>query len=559
MKTLLTISDFNVSNFNAFLCNSKEQPAVTPIEVPFGQVHQLLMDRNAGCWTEMRDCVVVWTQPHGAIQTFNRALNYERVEPEVVLEDVDRFAELLVSLKDRARTVFVPSWVLPPYDRGLGLLDLRHNLGITNLLMRMNLRLSEKLDDEPNFFMLNTQRWIEVSGSRAFNPKLWYMAKVPFGSCVFKEASKDVKAALQAVGGQARKLVVVDLDDTLWGGIVGDLGWENLTLGGHDPEGEALRDFQSALKALTNRGVLLGIVSKNEESVALEAINYHPEMILRQEDFAGWKINWRDKAQNVADLVAELNLGLQSVVFIDDNPAERARVREALPEVLVPEWPKDKMQYRRVLLELGCFDTPTLTPEDRERVKMYTRERERKTSLESVGSLEDWLHTLDVKVEVEHLNQGNLARSAQLLNKTNQMNLSTRRMAEGELLVWANAPGNCMWTFRVSDKFGSMGLTGLLSVEVGTKIASIVDFVLSCRVMGRKVEETMLATAIRHLQSIGVSNLYAKYLPTEKNMPCLDFLKRSGLRHESPGHTFFWDTSVEYPYPEQVTVEFVES
>jgi FkbH-like protein len=559
MKRLLTISDFNVNNFNAFLCNSEEQPAVCSIEVPFGQVHQLLVDRSAGCWTETPDCVVVWTQPQGVIQSFNRALKYEGVEPDVVLEEVEQFAELLVSLKDRAWTVLVPSWVLPSYDRGLGLLDLRHNLGITNLLMRMNLRLSEKLDHEPNFFILNTHRWIEVSGYRAFNPKLWYMAKVPFGNCVFQEAAKDVKAALQAVGGKARKLVVVDLDDTLWGGIVGDLGWENLTLGGHDPEGEAYCDFQAALKALTNRGVLLGIVSKNEESVALEAINLHPEMMLRQEDFAGWRINWKDKAQNVADLVGELNLGLQSVVFIDDNPAERARVREALPEVFVPEWPSDKMHYRRALLELGCFDTPSLTAEDRERVKMYARERERKTSMEKVGSLEDWLHTLNVKVEVERINQGNLARAAQLLNKTNQMNLSTRRMTESELLAWGEAPGNCMWAFRVSDKFGSMGVTGLLSVEVGTTVARVVDFVLSCRVMGRKVEETMLATAIRHLQSRGVPNLYAKFLPTQKNMPCLEFLKRSGLRHQSSGHNFSWDTSIPYPYPEHVTVEFKES
>ena len=150
---------------------------------------------------------------------------------------------------------------------------------------------------------------------------------------------------------------MLDLDDTLWGGIVGDAGWENLLLGGHSHIGEAFADFQRALKVLTRKGVLLGIVSKNDETTALDAIRLHPEMVLKMEDFCGWRINWLDKAHNVIELASELNLGLQSIVFIDDNPAERARVAEALPEVLVLEWPRDKMLYTRALFELRCFDT----------------------------------------------------------------------------------------------------------------------------------------------------------------------------------------------------------
>ena len=155
----------------------------------------------------------------------------------------------------------------------------------------------------------------------------------------------DLKAGLNGLDGRGRKLIVVDLDDTLWGGIVGEVGWEQLKLGGHDHVGEAFADFQRALKGLNRRGILLAIASKNEERVALEGIAQHPEMVLSLDDFAGWRIDWEDKAQNIADMVAELNLGLQSVVFIDDNPAERSRVREALPEVFVPEWPADPALY----------------------------------------------------------------------------------------------------------------------------------------------------------------------------------------------------------------------
>jgi FkbH-like protein len=161
-------------------------------------------------------------------------------------------------------------------------------------------------------------------------------------------------------------------------------------------------------------------------------------MVLRLDDFAGWRINWSDKAQNLADLVRELNLGLDSVVFIDDHPVERARVREALPEVLVPEWPEDKRLYVQALLGLDCFDKPALTDEDRQRTQMYVQERKRTEARSSVGSMDEWLASLNMVVTVYPLDQGNLARVAQLLNKTNQMNLSTRRLSEPELLAWAS-------------------------------------------------------------------------------------------------------------------------
>jgi FkbH-like protein len=555
MKTCLTISDFNAGNFNAYLTNSEEMPGLRVVEAPFGQVHQLLLDDTADCWAEAPDVVVVWTQPQAVIQSLGRSLMFEEVLPEKLLQEVDQFADLLLSVGGRTKSVLVPTWVLPSYDRGMGLLDFHHDIGIRNLLSRMNLRLAERLSKAPNFFVLNTQRWVEVAGSRSFTPKLWYMGKIAFGSEVFKIAAEEVKIVLRAVGGQAKKLIVLDLDDTLWGGVVGDVGTENLILGGHDPEGEALVDFQKSLKALTNRGILLGIVSKNEETTALDAIRNHPEMILKLEDFAGWRINWQDKAHNVNELVAELNLGLHSVVFIDDNPVERARVRESLPEVLVPEWPQDKTLYRKALLELSCFDTPSLTAEDRDRARMYSGERDRISLRGKVDSLEDWLHTLEINVGIEKLNEENLARAAQLLNKTSQMNLSTRRMTEAELAKWAKIPGHVLWTFRVSDKFGNLGLTGVLGMEVESPRARIVDFVLSCRVMGRKIEETMLATAIQHARSLNVPEVHAQYLPTSKNKPCLEFFKRSGLKFELDEFIFQWDTTFDFPFPQQIRLE----
>jgi FkbH-like protein len=551
---VLTLSDFNADNFRALLVHDPEAPAVESVPAPFGQVERLLLDAGADGWSPPPDCVVVWTRPQGAIRAFERALAYEPFAIDEVLAEVDQLVSLLTTAAERARTLLVPTWVLPAHERGLGVLDHRRGLGLADLLARMNQRLSERLAGVPGCYLLDAQRWLQQAGARAYNPKAWYMGKIAFGNEVFQAAVADVKAALRAVGGQARKLVLLDLDDTLWGGIVGDVGWENLVLGGHDAEGEALVDFQRGLKALTQRGVLLGVVSKNTEEIALEAIRRHPEMVLGIDDLAGWRIGWGDKARGIVELAAELNLGLQSVVFIDDNPAERARVRDALPEVLVPEWPTDKTHYRVALARLTCFDSVALTDEDRRRADMYAGERRRRAGLVDVGSVDEWLATLETQVRIEPLDRGNLARAAQLLNKTNQMNLSTRRLAEDELLAWASQDGHRFWTFRVSDRFGDLGLVGLLGVDATGEPARIVDLVLSCRVMGRKVEETMVATAVRDARVTGRRGLEARYRPTARNGPCLDFLERSGLARGTEERVYRWDSDRAFPFPAQVTV-----
>jgi FkbH-like protein len=377
---------------------------------------------------------------------------------------------------------------------------------------------------------------------------------VAFGDAVLAEAARDIKAALRGLSGGARKLVVLDLDDTLWGGIVGDVGWQALRLGGHDPVGEALVAFQKELKELTRRGVILAVVSKNEESTALEAMRSHPEMVLKPEDLVAWRINWQDKARNIAELVAELNLGLQSVVFIDDNPVERARVRETLPEVLVPEWPEDKLLYPSAFAQLRCFDVPAVSKEDAERTQLYASERSRQTLMDQVGSLDDWLLKLEIKVTAEPLNPTNLARTAQLLNKTNQMNLATRRLTEPELTAWAAGAGRALWAVSVADRFGDAGLTGIVSVEAKDGACRVVDYVLSCRVMGRKVEETMVHLAIESARALGASTLEARLLPTKKNKPCLDFWKRSGL--EAPEAELFRWSGTAYPLPSCINLDW---
>jgi FkbH-like protein len=549
----LLISDFNVSTLAGILLNDGEAPAIETIVAPFGQVIPTLMQKDRECWQRQPDFAVAWTRPESVIESFNLALNYENVSPADILLEVDHYSSLLLNLRERVRFSLVPTWVLPSYHRGFGLLDMKPDIGIANTLMRMNLRLAENLAGS-GAYVLDAQKWLGTAGKYACNPKLWYAAKAAFGHDVFVEAAKDIKSALSGINGNAKKLIVLDLDDTLWGGTVGEVGWENLNLGGHNANGEAYVDFQRALKSLTHRGVLLAIVSKNNPNTACEAIKKHPEMALRLDDFAGWKINWNDKAQNIFELATELNIGLQSVVFIDDHPVERARVKEALPEVFVPDWPEDPLLYRSALCRLRCFDAPSLSAEDRERTKMYVTERYREELKARLSSLEDWLKSLQIKVQVEELNQANLQRAVQLFNKTNQLNLTTRRMTVQELEEWATEQNHRLWTFTVSDKFGGSGLTGIVSLEVEDGVGRIADFLLSCRVMGRKVEEAMVYIAIKHAKEAGVDRVYAQYIPTSKNAPCLDFWERSQLTQERE-HCFVWQIRDSYPRPEAIQIE----
>ncbi|HEV3192167.1 MAG TPA: HAD-IIIC family phosphatase [Polyangiaceae bacterium] len=517
-------ADSTINSLADYLSGPTEDGLLVDSEVaPFDQVVPTLIALLAR--DPKPDLAVVWTLPERACPSFQDLLFGGSPSVDQMLTEVDAFASLLATHASVARFVFVPSWVMPPWRRGMGMLELRGPRA-SAVLMRMNLRLADAIAQIPNVFLLDAQRWLSAAGDGGFEPKLWYAGKIAFTTDVLYEAACDMQASLRGLFGMSRKLVVVDLDDTLWGGIVGDVGWENLQLGGHDPNGEAFVQFQKQLLALTKRGIALAVVSKNEEATALQAMRSHPEMIIRPEMLAAFRINWLDKAQNIADIARELNLGIQSVVFLDDNPLERGRVREALPEVYVPEWPVDPTHYPRALESLRCFDAPHISHEDLERNAMYATERERNSLRTQVGSLDEWLATLGLKVRFEPVGPPNVARAAQLLNKTNQLNLRTRRLSEVELLEWSRTPGREMWAVHVSDRFGNAGLTGLLGLAKDGQDVHMTDFVLSCRVMGRRVEETMVWAGSRRADQLGGKRLLIAPIPTAKNKPCIDFFAR---------------------------------
>ena len=402
----------------------------------------------------------------------------------------------------------------------------------------MNYYLSDSLNDEKNFFILNSTKWLFNCGiEKAYSNKLWYLMKTPFSNIFFKEAISDLINLYWTVKGQSKKLLVLDLDDTIWGGIVGEVGWKNLRIGGHDYIGEAFQDFQKKIKSLKESGIILAIASKNEESIAIEAINKHPEMILSMNDFVIHRINWQDKAKNIAEMVNELNLGLESVVFLDDNVFERERVKAILPEVFAPDLPEDPTDYLTFLSKLHCFDLANTTEEDKVRGNLYKSEFKRTKLKEKFDSLLKWIETLNLNVSIENIKSENLPRTLQLLNKTNQMNFSTRRLTEKELKDWIEKKTNYLWTVRAKDKFGEYGIIGVLSISIKDKTVFLVDFLLSCRIVGRYIEDLIINFLKEFCIKNKINKLSAKFKKTEKNLLCFNFFKKINLLDEN-NHSF---------------------
>ncbi len=553
-KTLKVYSDFNLGTlrnnllkiFNSFEVGVEENSLINYLSLNDIQNNNS-HEENYGLF---------WFSPNSISPSLNKAIRKEDYHREDVLKEFRIFFQVLNSKLDKFSWIAVPSFSFISKKRNYGILDLKKDTGISNLLNEVNQDMINFFSDKDKVFILSQQNWL--SSEEAYSPKLWFSAKVPFNQKVFKKASKDIEAIYKSYKGLSKKLLILDLDNTLWGGIVGDDGSENLRLGGHDPIGEAFANFQEEILSLSNMGVILAICSKNTESIAIEAIENHPEMKLRMDDFSSFRINWNDKASNIKSICKELNLGFDSVVFLDDSASERERVKTEIKEILVPDFPSDPRFLPSFLNDLNCFDNFSFTEEDKLRKKSYKNRKDQIELIDSKDqkSIDEWINSLNIEILVEKLNSKNLPRTTQLLNKTNQMNLTTRRLNGDEIQAWADEDSNRLWTFRVNDKFGEFGLTGIASMKVSNETAEIIDFVLSCRVMGKKIENSILSFLIEKARSYGAKTIYAKYKLTKRNHPCKLFLDNSGLMQEKE-NLFSFDLSRDFKSSKSAKIDLI--
>jgi FkbH-like protein len=347
-----------------------------------------------------------------------------------------------------------------------------------------------------------------------------------------------VSRVVAAQRGLSKKCLVFDLDNTLWGGVVGDDGVEGIVLGQGSAAGEAHLALQCYAKQLKERGVILAVCSKNDPKTAEAAFREHPEMLLNRADIAAFVANWQDKTENLKAIAAQLNIGLDSLVFVDDNPVERARIRQSLPMIAVPELPKDIANYVRCLADAGYFEAVDFTLEDQQRTQQYTANAERDALLEISGDLDDFLRSLEMSVVFGPFEAPDLRRITQLFNKTNQFNTTTRRYTSEEVATFAASDDAVTLQFRLVDKFGDNGLVSAMILRPDPKQSAVFEidnWVMSCRVFGRHLEFEAMNIAVEQLQLRGIKALRADFVTTSKNSVIVDLFPNLGFSPVNDG------------------------
>jgi len=357
----------------------------------------------------------------------------------------------------------------------------------------------------------------------------WLTMRLPVAAPNLIHLVREWMRFLHPFTGKLAKAAVVDLDNTLWGGIIGEDGMEKIRLGAEYP-GAAYQAVQRVLLDLHDRGILLAIASKNNPQDAFEALDHHPGMLLSRRHFAAMRINWVNKAANLREIAAELNIGIDSLAFIDDNPAERDQMRRELPEVAVIELPQEPMQYARALRDCPWFERLALSEEDKVRSSFYAAERERREVEQSCATPEDFYRSLQQEITIAPVQPATLERAAQLTQKTNQFNLTTRRYSEQELAAVAAEPDRQVFTMRVKDRFVDNGLVGEAIVRYDGEVCEIEALLLSCRVIGRTVETALLSYLAGRARERGCRRMEGWFLPTKKNAPAAQFYFQHGFR-----------------------------
>ena len=388
------------------------------------------------------------------------------------------------------------------------------------VVARLNDRLCEAAAQD-GVLLLDVARASERDGIDAwFEAGRWLQGKLEIAPQAAPVYGDMVARILAAQRGLSKKCLVLDLDNTLWGGVIGDDGIEGIVLGEGSAAGEAHLALQHYAKRLKERGVILAVCSKNDPGIAEAVFHDHPEMVLRRSDIAAFLANWDDKAKNLKAIATRLNIGIDSLVFVDDNPVERARVRQSLPMVAVPELPEDAAQYVRCLADAGYFEAVSFTLEDRDRAQQYAENAERDALLESAQSMDEFLRGLKMSVRFGPFTAVDQPRVVQLINKTNQFNTTTRRYTSEEIAILTNLHSALTLQFRLLDRIGDNGLVSAMILRPTPEdedVLEIENWVMSCRVFGRQLEHEAMNIAVEAARQRGARALVAEYIATSKN------------------------------------------
>jgi FkbH-like protein len=501
---------------------------ITIYEADFGQYWQELANSDSGLHAFGPTAILLALDAHHLAAGVNAAMTAPQVDA-ALQETVSRIRECWRLARETFHCSVIHQAPLPVHPPLLGNNEHRLAGSKAAFVARLNsaLRLTA---DEAGVELLALDDRAAADGLAAWHDVgLWHRAKQEVSLAAAPMYGEFLVRILAAKLGRSHKCLVLDLDNTLWGGVIGDDGIAGIVLGQGSPLGEAYAAFQDYCRELSRRGVILAVCSKNDEANALEPFDKHPEMVLQRGDIACFVANWADKAANIRAIAEQLNIGLDSMVFVDDNPFERTLVRESLPMVAVPEVGDDPADFAGILSDAGYFEAVTVTREDRERSGQYQGNQLREQLRASTTDLPSYLKSLDMRLAWRQFDKVGLSRIVQLINKTNQFNLTTRRHTEADILAVMADERSFGLQLRLVDRFGDNGIIAIVIGRLQADDLVLDTWLMSCRVLGRQVEAATLNLVAAEARKLGRARLVGLYVPAAKNMMVRDHYEKLGF------------------------------
>jgi FkbH-like protein len=532
--------------------------ALEVIQPPFDQVIQEALTPDSTVNRSKPDAVLFALDYHAL--PLKLSLGDSAASSSTVQGAIGYLQTLRDGIKANSNAVCIFQSFPPPVGLLFGSLDIALPGTYRSLIDRINRELAEYVLGSGDV-LLDIAGLAETVGLANWNnAQLWNMGKFSFSDEFIPLYGDHVGRTVAAIRGKSRKALVLDLDNTVWGGVIGDDGLEGIKIAQGDAQGEAHLAVQRLALNLRERGIVLAVSSKNTDAVAREPFEKHPEMLLRLDHIAVFQANWNDKATNIQAIAEELSLGLDAMVFLDDNPVERGLVRELLPQVAVPELPDEAANYARVLTAAGYFEAVSFAGEDLKRAGFYQDNAKRASLQKQVGGVDAYLASLDMTITFQPFDATGRARIVQLINKSNQYNLTTRRYTDPEVTEAEKDPEVFTLQVRLADVFGDNGMISVVICRPDGEGAWEVDtWLMSCRVLGRKVEHMVLREILEHARAAGVHKVKGVYRPTERNKLVIDHYAKLGFTkvlEEASGVTR-WELAVSGAVPESAPMKVV--
>ena len=463
---------------------------------------------------------------------------------------IDLFKSLIQSLKEKCDATILINNFTQPQSLAAGIHDTQDLSGQIEWLRKLNSALVALSNIYSDTYIFDLDRSMQEFGlNNSSDPKMWYTASIPYNKLFIRHIAINYAQYINSTHGR-KKCLVLDLDNTLWGGIIGEDGINNIVLGKTYP-GNIFVDIQCIVKQYAQQGVILAINSKNNEDDVEEVFENHPDMVLKWDDFAATRINWNSKPQNFVDLADEINIGLDSMVFVDDNPFETQMVKESFPEIEIVQFGEDPLENLMILKSLEYFNILGLTSEDLKKFEHYKTQAKRNRFKSSLDNMEDFYRGLKMKVEIQKCDEFALRRVAQLTQKTNQFNLTTKQYTDGDIERFMKSKNNNVYYLSMKDKFGDSGITGVIITKEVVENWYIDTFLLSCRIIGRTVENAFLSFLVNRAREKSVKRIIGEYIPTTKNILVKNFYEKNGFLQADDGLWVF-NTSLKIPFPDWI-------